>query len=787
MSNRRAFGRLKAVLLIDILVVAVAAGSYLYLSSQGVLNQGPKPAEFILSNLTVDPNQTDAGDPVAISVNTTNVGETEGNYTLELLINNSTKANATIDLTPLESNVTTFYDIETVEGNYTVQIGDLTGAFNVKPAPPETSSITLSNVTAGFLVDGKYIPYEGWVDQPIIVKAVATNPSSAADSLSVKLSVNNEVVQTKRVDLEAGQSTKVEFNYSVSSEGIYNVKVNTQITGFVVVPTGYHNLLVVSSPKQGIDFKVDGQPYKTPFTILLSTDQPHTVEFPAADPTGKFGFLQWEASNPPLPGDDSTNPSRQITLTQRTTVKGSFSGGSSCPSLYTWNGKEWVYVCEISNHGWLGYIDSKNSSNPEVPFTFYANNPWDYIPLDEGQAALIDGSYVLKLSQKWNEIFYLDQAYMVVVDHPSDVDVYSTMVEQYLDPAYMGQIYTVSKDLLSPITAVNEKGQNVLPQISKIDNVFTPGINGINSPSWDNIQWNTLTLNLGDLSKAKQIKLVVNAAVNWGSPDDYSTWLGKFYDSSVPDGAQVTPPPFMEVKAANGSWVRVPMDRQFPIPPETVPRTFVVDLTGLFPTNDYELRINNFWNVTFDYIGIDTSPQSDITVNTIDPTASLYQAFSTGSASSGNFTGYGDVTKLVTAEDDEFVIARQGDEVSLNFSTASLPALGEGMQRDYFFFVSCWFKDESGNWGFGFGFTVDPLPFRNMTSFPYPLTTEGYPTDEAHLAYLRDYNTRVIHPPSEGSIFPLWVPLAAAAAMVIVVTNAAVFVRYRKQNRVTPP
>jgi hypothetical protein len=451
-----------------------------------------------------------------------------------------------------------------------------------------------------------------------------------------------------------------------------------------------------------------------------------------------------------------------------------------------WNGKEWTYVLEVSNHGWLGYIDYKDSSKGEAPFTFYANNPWDYIPLNEGQTALVDGSYVLKLSQKWNEIFYLDQAYMVVVDHPSDVNVHSTMVEQYLDPNYMGQIYTVSKDLLSPVLAVNEKGQNVLPQISKVDNVFTPGINGLNSPSWNSIQWNTLTLNLGDLSKAEQIKLVVNAAVDWGSPDDYSAWLGQFFDPSVPDGAQVTPPPFMEVKTANGSWVRVPMDRQIPIPPETVPRTFVVDLTGLFPTDDYSLRISNFWNVTFDYIGVDTSPQTNITVRTIDPTANLYQAFSTGSMSSGSFTRYGDVTKLVTAEDDEFVIGRQGDEVFLNFSTTSLPSLGQGMQRDYFFFVSCWFKDESGNWGFGFGFTVDPLPFRNMTSFPYPLEMESYPSDEAHLAYLREYNTRVILPPSEASILPLWIPIAAVAATLIAVSNAAILLRSRKPSRLNP-
>jgi hypothetical protein len=55
--------------------------------------------------------------------------------------------------------------------------------------------------------------------------------------------------------------------------------------------------------------------------------------------------------------------------------------------------------------------------------------------------------------------------------------------------------------------------------------------------------------------------------------------------------------------------------------------------------------------------------------------------------------------------------------------------------------VACWFKDPPGNWGYGFDFTVDPLPFRSMSGFPYP-DTENYPSDESHSNYLREYNTR---------------------------------------------
>ncbi|MCW3997751.1 MAG: hypothetical protein NWF10_04205, partial [Candidatus Bathyarchaeota archaeon] len=93
---------------------------------------------------------------------------------------------------------------------------------------------------------------------------------------------------------------------------------------------------------------------------------------------------------------------------------------------------------------------------------------------------------------------------------------------------------------------------------------------------------------------------------------------------------------------------------------------------------------------------------------------------------------------------DKFVIGRQGDEVSLLFPVSGLAPIAEGMERDYFVFVALWFKDKTGNWGYGFDFTVDPLPFMEMSGFPYPLDTESYPYDQEHVQYLQEYNTREI-------------------------------------------
>jgi len=187
-----------------------------------------------------------------------------------------------------------------------------------------------------------------------------------------------------------------------------------------------------------------------------------------------------------------------------------------------------------------------------------------------------------------------------------------------------------------------------------------------------------------------------------------------------------------------------------PIPSDYVPRSFVVDLTGIFPedVNEYQIRINNYWNVTFDYIAIDTTPQEAVIIQRINPTAVLEQIGfgDTKSTASGAFTKYGDVTPLLLEADNMYVIGMQGDKVCMKFSTENLSPLEEGMERDYFLFVACWFKDPPGNWGYGFDWTVDPLPFLNMSGFPYP-STENYPYDQEHLNYLQEYNTRVITSP----------------------------------------
>ncbi len=121
----------------------------------------------------------------------------------------------------------------------------------------------------------------------------------------------------------------------------------------------------------------------------------------------------------------------------------------------------------------------------------------------------------------------------------------------------------------------------------------------------------------------------------------------------------------------------------------------------------------------------------------------------------GSATRFGDVTELLLAADDRFVIFTGGDEVTIHFDASTLPVLQSGWQRDFLFYSDGWEKDSDRNTISGE--TVEPLPFHAMSSYPYP-DDETYPTDDLHRDYLRHYNTRRIGPDAFRDFVKEYVP-----------------------------
>jgi hypothetical protein len=105
----------------------------------------------------------------------------------------------------------------------------------------------------------------------------------------------------------------------------------------------------------------------------------------------------------------------------------------------------------------------------------------------------------------------------------------------------------------------------------------------------------------------------------------------------------------------------------------------------------------------------------------------------------GLYTRYGDVAPLLGDVDDQFAILGPGDAAMIEFDSGPLPALREGWQRSFFFFAHGYEKDMDDHTAFPL--TVDPLPFRSMSTYPYP-ETEAHPSGPDHLRYRLLYNTR---------------------------------------------
>jgi hypothetical protein len=111
----------------------------------------------------------------------------------------------------------------------------------------------------------------------------------------------------------------------------------------------------------------------------------------------------------------------------------------------------------------------------------------------------------------------------------------------------------------------------------------------------------------------------------------------------------------------------------------------------------------------------------------------------------GFYTRYGDVTPLLAAADDRFVIFGAGEKTSLDFDARALPALEHGWTRDYLVYLRGYVKDM--DFYAAHAQTVTPLPFRAMGRYPYGDSVR-YP--DSNREYILEWNTR----PVESETWP---------------------------------
>jgi tetratricopeptide (TPR) repeat protein len=469
--------------------------------------------------------------------------------------------------------------------------------------------------------------------------------------------------------------------------------------------------------------------------------------------------------------------------------------GSSCPTLFAWNGHEYELVGDMLGAGVVGHWIAAGAGKVERNIS----RPTEAIKLDRSSLREKDDSHSsqnqgrmghpmlsFRFMEPLEESVYLDQVRLLAVDHPADVDVYPN---EYFasNPPYppFKVVMSNKSDARPPAGAWDEHGHNVLPDLLAQryfgDFKVLPFL-GFTEP-------HSLELDLGEPYRGGPLWLLLHGEIEYFSatsmyaadqahlrpvapyvealvepsklPADSAK--GGFERARLQPcrkGCSSSAALAAEGKSVNGEWLRVVDDLGFPAGGA---RTMTADLTGKLPLGTRRIRITTNLQIYWDNIAISRTDQKQALRLTPVPLARADLSFhgfplkvegqppgnvkyiyeqtsATGpyTRPAGAYTRYGDVRPLLDSIDDKFVVFGSGDEVALDFDPAKLPALPRGWVRDYFFIANGYEKDMDF---YAYrGDTVEPLPFQNMRGYPYP--GQSFPADADHLNYLLEYNTR---------------------------------------------
>jgi tetratricopeptide (TPR) repeat protein len=444
--------------------------------------------------------------------------------------------------------------------------------------------------------------------------------------------------------------------------------------------------------------------------------------------------------------------------------------GSSCPTLFAWDGTHYELVGDMLGAGVVGHWIAADKGNVERNIA----RPTEVIKLDraslrekdefhpsQNQGRVGHPMLSFRFMEPLEESVYLDQVKLLAVDHPADVDVYPN---EYFasNPPYPPFKVVISKsnEARPPAGAWDEHGHNVLPDLLAhryFGDFKVLSFMGFTEP-------HSLELDLGEAYRGGPLWLLMHGEIEYYSATSMY----------AADQAGLRPfAPYVEALVASASstkggaedkWVRVVDDMGFPAGGA---RTMTADLTGKLPLGTRRIRLTTNLQIYWDNILISRTSQEQSRDQSArltpvplaraelnfhgfplkiegQPPGNVKYIYEKASATgpytrpAGAYTRYGDVRPLLEAIDDKFVVFGSGDEVALDFDPTKLPALPRGWVRDYFFVANGYEKDM--DFYAYHGDTVDPLPFRDMRTYPYP--GQSFPSDAEHMNYLLEYNTR---------------------------------------------
>jgi len=415
--------------------------------------------------------------------------------------------------------------------------------------------------------------------------------------------------------------------------------------------------------------------------------------------------------------------------------------GSSCPILFSWNGKEYEFIADMIGPGVVGHWIAPGER--DVP------DSDEYLKVPAKSVRAKNGLLSFRFLEPMEETVYLDKVKLLAIDHPPVVEVNPN--ERFVsNPPFPEFRVIASRNTRVPVGAWDDQGRDVLALLAKHDRKYVTGFADEPFTGFAKLHW--VELDLGNWDATKPLRLLLDGYT------DYFTATSMYAADQA--GIKVIAP-YVEAQDAQGMWTPVIEDMGFPA---GLARTMVTDLTGKIPAGTRRIRIVTNLKIYWDDVRIDQTPElGDIRVNEVpmataelaflgypkeirlqpasDTVYSYAQRSRTGpyARAAGNYTRYGDVKALLSNSDDKFTVFGSGEGVQLEFDPRAIPAVPQGWVRDYFFYADGFEKDL--DFYAAYAFTVEPLPHHGLIAYPYPEGKE-YPADVEHLGYQFEYNTR---------------------------------------------
>jgi Flp pilus assembly protein TadD len=411
----------------------------------------------------------------------------------------------------------------------------------------------------------------------------------------------------------------------------------------------------------------------------------------------------------------------------------------SCPMIWTWNGHEFQFITDVLGVAPLGARSGDGS--------YFPVDHVEYVQIPGAALDPVNDHYEVRVTEELSEVSYLDQIQLYAVDHPAGTEIFTN--EKFKSPPYPEfRLFRVGRRIY-PKAARDGHGTDVLPQLIAKDQRYPDHFRRSATGVAD---LHSLDLDFGSVAPSGKAILVLNGWVDW---PDGSTFLRASQESEA--GLVM---PYLQVQDASGAWKTVNADMGMPA---GKPKTIVVPVEFLSASRKVRIVTNLcvYWDEIFlsegdSEAGVNPTPipfdSADLhfrgfSETRIDPQRKQPDTFFYGRVSStsfwnptpGLYTRFGRVDNLLRDVDDQLMIMGSGDEVSLKFPVATLPAPRAGWTRDFLLKVDGWAKDRDPNTAFSA--TVQPLPFHGMSRYPYT-ASEHFPRDPVHDAYQRTYNTR---------------------------------------------